>query len=163
MREEAKKLVELLKEEGLKMTCAESCTGGMIAAAVTDIAGSSEVFERSFVTYCNRAKHEMLGVKKKTLKEYGAVSKETVKEMALGAAAAAKADVAVSVSGIAGPGGGSEEKPVGLVYMGVYVKGRVKTKKFNFEGDREAVRNAATEAALKLVIKQIRKCDEQDG
>ncbi|MCR5120640.1 MAG: CinA family protein [Lachnospiraceae bacterium] len=163
MREEAKELVEVLKAKGLKMSTAESCTGGMIAAAITDVSGSSEVFERGYVTYCNEAKHDMLGVRNKTLREHGAVSKESVREMAAGAAKAAGADVAVSVSGIAGPGGGSEEKPVGLVYMGVYVKGKLKSKKYNFEGDREAVRNSATTAALKLVIKQIRKCDEQDG
>ena len=163
MREEAGELVELLKAKGLKITTAESCTGGMVAAAITDVGGSSGVFERGFVTYCNEAKHDMLGVKKKTLKEYGAVSKETVREMAKGAAKAAGADVAVSLSGIAGPGGGSAEKPVGLVYMGVYVKGHLKSRKFNFEGDREAVRNSAVCAALKLVIRQIRKWDEHDG
>lgn len=163
MREEAKELVELLKQKNMKITTAESCTGGMVAAAITDVSGSSEVFEKGFVTYCNEAKHIMLGVKNKTLKEYGAVSKETVREMAKGAAKAADADAAVSLSGIAGPGGGSAEKPVGLVYIGVYVNGHVKSKKFNFEGDREAVRDSAVTAALKLVIKQIRKCDEQDG
>ena len=112
-------LVETLKKEGMTITTAESCTGGLIAAAITDVPGSSEVFKRGFVTYCDEAKHEMLGVSEEVLATDTAVSERVASEMAEGAAKAAKADAAISVTGIAGPGGGSPDKPVGLVYIGI--------------------------------------------
>jgi nicotinamide-nucleotide amidase len=113
----AQGLVDLCKSRGLTLATAESCTGGLVAAALTDIAGSSAVVDRGFVTYSNAAKQAMLGVPVATLKKFGAVSRETAEAMAKGAVANAAADIAISITGIAGPGGGSEEKPVGLVHF----------------------------------------------
>ena len=123
----AKKLLSKLKRNRERVCCAESCTGGMIAATLTDVSGSSSVFSRGFVTYSNHAKMEMLGVKSETLELHGAVSGQTVSEMASGALTASngEADFAVAVSGVAGPEGGSEEKPVGLVYICILKKGEI--------------------------------------
>ncbi|MGP2689815.1 nicotinamide-nucleotide amidase, partial [Serratia nevei] len=129
---------EKLKAQGRWITCAESCTGGGIAKAITDIAGSSAYFDRGFVTYSNAAKHDLLGVREATLAAHGAVSEEVVREMAIGALRAAQADLALSVSGIAGPDGGSAEKPVGTVWFGfVGSDGRGLSRKMQFEGDRD--------------------------
>ncbi|AHG21296.1 hypothetical protein Z042_18060 [Chania multitudinisentens RB-25] len=142
-----------LKANGQWITCAESCTGGGIAKAITDIAGSSAYFDRGFVTYSNVAKHELLGVKEATLVAHGAVSEAVVCEMAVGALHAAKADLALSVSGIAGPDGGSEEKPVGTVWFGFAERaGRVQAYKMQFAGDRDAVRLQATIFALQTAL-----------
>ena len=141
-------LVETLKKEGMTITTAESCTGGLIAAAITDVPGSSEVFKRGFVTYCDEAKHEMLGVSEEILATDTAVSERVASEMAEGAAKAAKADAAISVTGIAGPGGGSPDKPVGLVYIGIYVKGKKIVVKHVFEGTRAEVREQAVRSAI---------------
>ncbi len=133
----AAEIVTSLKQSGMRICCAESCTGGMIAAAITDIAGSSAVFSRGFVTYSNQAKINMLGVKPETLNLYGAVSEQTVSEMASGAITASEdeADFAVAVSGIAGPDGGTVEKPVGLVYICVLKKGEVgQVTRYVFDG-----------------------------
>lgn len=144
---------ENLKARGQWITCAESCTGGGIAKAITDIAGSSAYFDRSFVTYSNTAKHELLGVAEETLGAHGAVSEEVVREMAQGALHAAKADLALSVSGIAGPEGGSKEKPVGTVWFGFAARsGRVLAYKMHFAGDRDAVRLQATIFALQTAL-----------
>lgn len=142
-----------LKANGRWISCAESCTGGGIAKAITDIAGSSAYFERGFVTYGNAAKHELLGVSKVTLATYGAVSEEVVREMAVGALHAAQADLALSVSGIAGPDGGSLDNPVGTVWFG-FADGarRVLTRKRQFYGERDAVRLQATIFALKTAV-----------
>lgn len=113
----AEELVALAKNKGLRLACAESCTGGLVAAALTDIAGASEVFERGFITYSNDSKVELLGITPETLAAHGAVSAQTAREMALGALANSRADLAVAVTGIAGPGGGSAEKPVGLAHF----------------------------------------------
>ena len=113
----AARLLELCRAEGLMVATAESCTGGLVAAAITDIAGSSEIFDRGFVTYSNAAKMQMLGVAAATLEAHGAVSRETALEMAQGALAHSRADIAVSITGVAGPGGGGAEKPVGLVHF----------------------------------------------
>jgi nicotinamide-nucleotide amidase len=138
-----------LGQLGATVTTAESCTGGWIAKVITDVAGSSAWFERGFVTYSNEAKHQLIGVNETTLEAYGAVSKGVVLEMAQGALAAAKADYAVSVSGIAGPDGGTPEKPVGTVWFGFADKhGRTLAKVQHFDGDRNAVRRQATEFAL---------------
>ncbi|NIF60661.1 nicotinamide-nucleotide amidase [Enterobacter sp. Ap-916] len=138
-----------LGQLGATVTTAESCTGGWIAKVITDVAGSSAWFERGFVTYSNEAKHQLIGVNETTLEAYGAVSKGVVLEMAQGALAAAKADYAVSVSGIAGPDGGMPEKPVGTVWFGFADKhGRTLAKVQRFDGDRDAVRRQATEFAL---------------
>lgn len=144
---------EKLKAQGRWITCAESCTGGGIAKAITDIAGSSAYFDRGFVTYSNAAKHDLLGVSEATLAAHGAVSEEVVREMAIGALRAAQADLALSVSGIAGPDGGSEEKPVGTVWFGFAGSdGRGLSRKMQFEGDRDAVRLQATIFALQTAI-----------
>ena len=138
---------------GLRVATAESCTGGMVAAALTDVAGSSDVFERGFVTYSNAAKVELLGVSPETLAAHGAVSEEVAREMAEGAIAHSAADLAVSITGIAGPGG-SEFKPEGRVCFGLAHKGRetrVETVEFGALG-RAKVRAAARDHALRLVM-----------
>jgi len=150
----AAEIVTSLKKSGMRICCAESCTGGMIAAAITDIAGSSAVFSRGFVTYSNQAKINMLGVKPETLNLYGAVSEQTVSEMASGAITASEdeADFAVAVSGIAGPDGGTVEKPVGLVYICVLKKGEVgQVTRYVFDGDRQSIRTQTVENALKTI------------
>ena len=134
---------------------AESLTGGMISAALTSIPGASEWFERGFVTYSNEAKSQMIGVSEATLLNHGAVSEPVVVEMAIGALRAARADYAISVSGIAGPDGGSAEKPVGTVWFGVAsANGQGVTQRECFSGDRESVRRQATAYALKLLWQQ---------
>ncbi|MCR5102694.1 MAG: CinA family protein [Butyrivibrio sp.] len=145
---ENKELVEALMEKGLTVTTAESCTGGLIAGAITDVSGSSAVFKRGFVTYCDEAKMEMLGVSEETLEKYTAVSDRVASEMAQGAARVARADAAISVTGIAGPLGGTEDKPVGLVYIGLYCKGKKVVEKHIFKGSREEVRMQAVKSAI---------------
>jgi len=153
MSDLAIKLSKNLRERNLSLTTAESCTGGMIAAAVTDLAGSSDVFERGFVTYSNEAKQELLGVPESIIETYGAVSAECAKAMVEGALKNSRADIAVSVTGIAGPGGGTAEKPVGLVYIGISKKGKTpQTNKFIFEGDRNQVRQSTRDQAFALLI-----------
>ncbi|WEF29132.1 nicotinamide-nucleotide amidase [Klebsiella aerogenes] len=144
-----------LKAQGATVTTAESCTGGWIAKVLTDISGSSAWFERSFVTYSNEAKSQMVGVSEATLLDNGAVSEPVVIEMAIGALRAARATYAVSVSGIAGPDGGSAEKPVGTVWFGVAcASGQGVTRRECFAGDRDAVRRQATAYALNLLWQQ---------
>lgn len=145
------KVVKMLKKLDFTMVTAESCTGGMIASRLINVPGVSQVFHAGLVTYANRAKKEILGVSKKTLKKYGAVSKETAEEMVVGAAESCDADVAVSVTGIAGPDGGTEEKPVGLVYIGCYVCGEVEVYECHFTGTREKIRENTVVTALNLV------------
>ncbi|MGE5329541.1 MAG: competence/damage-inducible protein A [Deltaproteobacteria bacterium] len=152
-----KVVVTLLKNSGKKLVAAESCTGGMIASRITSIPGASQVFDRGVVTYSNESKTELIGVKKETLEKYGAVSKETAYEMAKGVREAARADIGVAVTGIAGPSGGSEEKPVGLVYIGLADEKGVDTYEFRFNGDRERIRLLSTMNALNLVRKRCSK------
>jgi nicotinamide-nucleotide amidase len=153
----ADELLRLAVAAGATVTTAESCTGGMVAAAITDVAGSSSVFERGFVTYSNQAKVEMLGVSPATLEAHGAVSEEVAKEMALGALAAAQADVAVSISGIAGPGG-SEFKPEGRVCFGLATAQDVQTTTIEFGAlGRANVRVAARDEALTLLVAALSK------
>lgn len=159
IQREADAAVKLLTKHKLTVTAVESCTGGMISAAITSVAGSSSVLHQSYVTYCDEAKRRMAGVRKKTLKKHTAVSAETAKEMAIGGAAAAAADCCVSVTGYAGPDSGSGD-PVGLVYIGCFVNGKVKVKEFHFSGDRAQVRMQACEQALKLLNKRIKKTYE---
>lgn len=144
----AAELLRLTRARGVMLTCAESCTGGMVAAALTDLPGSSAMMERGFVTYTNRAKVEMLGVREETLEAYGAVSQQVAAEMARGALAHSAAQVAVSITGIAGPGG-SEHKPEGRVCFGLAWDGgiEVETQEFGALG-REHVRLAARNHAL---------------
>ena len=144
-------VVELLSTNALVLATCESCTGGMVASKIIDVPGASEVFKEGFVTYSNKAKRTRLGVKKSTLVKYGAVSEQTAKEMVKGCASASKANVNLSTTGIAGPDGGTEEKPVGLVYIGCNVCGKTKVNKYNFEGDRMEIRRKATSAALSML------------
>jgi len=146
-----KAVAELLLANDLTLTCAESCTGGLLAARLVNIPGISEVFKSGIVTYANRAKRKILGVKKITLQKYGAVSEQTAEEMAKGASSIGKSDVAVSITGIAGPDGGTAEKPVGLVYIGCSVKGQVTVQEYHFSGSREKIRESAASAALALM------------
>lgn len=146
--------VNLLLKKNLKITTAESCTGGLIAKMITDISGSSAVFECGFVTYSNRIKSVLLGVSETTLFTYGAVSEETVREMSKGALDTADADIAVAVSGIAGPNSDNTNKPVGLVWIAVNFKGNITVKKLNNQFSvniRENNRTAAANEALKLL------------
>lgn len=153
----AEDLLALAMSAGATVTTAESCTGGMVAAAITDVAGSSAIFERGFVTYSNQAKIDMLGVLPATLDAHGAVSEEVAREMALGARAAAAASVAVSISGIAGPGG-SEFKPEGRVCFGVATAQGVETKTIEFGArGRAQVRRAARDEALSLLTEALRQ------
>lgn len=141
------------RRAGEKLATAESCTGGAIAAALTDIAGSSDVFERGFVVYSNEAKSELLGVPAALIARHGAVSEEVAAAMAEGALAHSRADAVVSVTGIAGPGGGTPAKPVGLVYIGCARRGgRPAVERHVFAGDRAAVRRATVKRALELLL-----------
>lgn len=146
-----KAVVDLLSANELTITCAESCTGGMLSARLINVAGVSDCYKAGFITYSNKAKRKLLGVKKSTLDKHGAVSEQVAEEMANGAALAAKSDVAVAITGIAGPDGGTEDKPVGLVYIACSVKGKVTVEKFQFKGNRARVREAAVSAALGLM------------
>ena len=145
-----------LQSRGLMLASAESCTGGWVGAAVTAIAGSSHWYERGFITYTNESKQEMLGVAVDTLAEYGAVSEPTVREMAAGALKHSHADVALAISGIAGPGGATLDKPVGTVCVAWALRsGATRAQSFHFDGDRSAVRRQAVCAALRGVLEII--------
>jgi nicotinamide-nucleotide amidase len=158
IRELAKTLLDNLRGKKLKLVTAESCTGGLVAAALTEIPGSSDVLERGFVTYSNAAKESDLGVPAETLKQYGAVSEQTARAMAEGALKASPADVSIAVTGIAGPGGGSKEKPVGLVHFAAARRGgKVLHKEVRF-GDigRSEVREHSLIVALALAAEAAR-------
>ena len=144
-------VARLLKKNGLTAATVESCTGGLLSGRLVNVPGVSDVFKTGFVTYSNKAKRRQVGVKKETLQKYGAVSPQTAEEMAVGGAKAAGADVAVSITGIAGPDGGTDEKPVGLVYMACFVCGNVWVEKFHFKGNRAKIREASVAAALTLM------------
>ena len=146
-----------LRDRGWRLATAESCTGGWVAKCVTDVAGSSTWFDRGFVTYSNAAKREMLGVREGTLERHGAVSEQTVSEMAAGALGRSVADVALSVSGIAGPDGGTSDKPVGTVWFAWKAReAAVVTERRYFDGDRDAVRRQAVMVALEGVLAIVR-------
>ncbi len=149
---DAAALLDRYRRAGLRIVTAESCTGGMVAARLTDIAGSSDIVERGFVTYSNEAKTEMLGVPTALLAQYGAVSAQVARSMAEGALAHARADVAIAVTGIAGPSGATAGKPVGLVYLAIARRGQeTQVERQHFAGDRRTVRDAAAERALELL------------
>jgi nicotinamide-nucleotide amidase len=145
-------LARLLLEKKLMLVTAESCTGGLIAAACTDLAGSSAWFERGFVTYSNDAKMELLGVEERLLRRAGAVCEGVARAMVTGALAHSKAQVAVAVTGVAGPTGGSASKPVGTVWFGFAVPGQVVTERCHFDGDRAAVRAATVQHAFTRLL-----------
>ena len=155
MDELAKRIGERLKAAAAVLATAESCTGGWAAQAVTSVAGSSAWFDRGFVTYSNAAKRELLGVRNETLARHGAVSEETAREMARGALQRSDATVAVSITGVAGPGGGTPDKPVGTVCIAWAVGDDVKSETRRFSGDRESVRRQSVIRALEGVLAAI--------
>ncbi len=148
-------LVEQLSRKNMTITTVESCTGGLLAGAIVNAPGASAVFNEGYITYSNEAKEKLVKVSSETLKKYGAVSSQTAKEMAEGAAKAARADVALSTTGIAGPLGGTEEKPVGLVYIGCTVLGKTKVLENRFDGTRQEVRGKAVRKALELALELV--------
>ena len=147
---------KLLVNKKLTISTAESCTGGMLAGTLINYPGISSVFMEGAVTYSNEAKMKRLEVKKETLDNFGAVSEETAREMASGICKATNTKVGVSTTGIAGPGGGTDEKPVGLVYIGLCIYGEVFCRKFNFKGDRQEVRLQAVKSALEFLLEHIK-------
>ncbi len=150
-------LQELLRKNEKSITSAESCTGGLIAHLITNISGSSDIFKGSIVSYANEIKEKELKVKNKTLKKYGAVSKKVVSQMLKGVLPKFKADFAIAVSGIAGPSGGSEKKPVGTVIIGISDKNNQVIKKYFFKGNRKDIQIQASKTALKEISKFIKK------
>ena len=150
-----KQLGELLRSRGWMLAAAESCTGGLIAAACTELAGSSDWFERGFVTYSNEAKTEALGVDAAAIEAHGAVSEVVARAMAFGAVRHSRAQVGVAVTGIAGPGGGSPGKPVGTVWFAFMVDGRLSSEMKRFDGDRQAVRQATVDHALAGLLQRV--------
>ena len=154
----ARKIIEAYAAQDKRIVSAESCTGGLIGAALTEISGSSAVVERGFITYSNDAKIEVLGIMPETLEEFGAVSGEVAEAMAQGALEFSRADAAVSTTGIAGPTGGTSNKPVGLVYIGIATRDGVNFHvKNEFKGDREAVRAQTLREAFKLLLSLVEK------
>lgn len=148
-------VIKLLEERKLTVTTAESCTGGLFAARLINVSGASSVLKQGYITYSNKAKRKLLGVKKETIHQYTAVSEQVACEMAKGGADAAKADVCVAITGIAGPDGGTEEIPVGTVYMACFINGKVNVEKYQFKGNRQKVRDYAVVRALNLLRKTI--------
>ncbi|MEI7668670.1 MAG: CinA family protein [Pseudomonadota bacterium] len=156
---QAKNILNSCENKHIKIATAESCTGGLIAALFTEIAGSSKVFERGFVTYSNAAKHELLGVENELLNKYGAVSAEVAKAMAEGALKQSKVDITIAVTGIAGPDGGTQEKPVGLVYIALAAKEKATIfKKCDFDGNRSDIRLSTVHAALTMIESSVSEC-----
>lgn len=146
------KLIELLIQNNYTLTTVESCTGGLLMGIILNVGGASACVNEGYITYSNEAKERLVGVKHETLEVYGAVSGETASEMAIGGSRVSGADVTISVTGIAGPGGGTEEKPVGLVYIGCNVAGNVAVKRNLFQGTREEVRNQSVQEAIGLAV-----------
>ncbi len=161
----SKQLAEALILKGWSITTAESCTGGGVSQAITALAGSSGYFNCAFVTYSNKAKQQLVGVKAETLDSYGAVSEQTVIEMAQGALKVAESQVSVAISGIAGPGGGTTDKPVGTVWIAVFIQYLInkstvnvsETERYCFNGDRHSVQEQAVKAALSMSFEQVSK------
>lgn len=151
------KAVACLKEKGYTITTAESCTGGMLASRLINVPGISELYGEGYITYSNEAKERLLGVSVEALRRYGAVSAQVAQQMAKGAAAAARTDAALSVTGIAGPDGGTEQKPVGLVYIGCCIRGRTVVTENHFEGSRLEIRQQTTRRALEMLVECLMK------
>ena len=149
------KLIHLLIEKGLKISTAESCTGGLLSALLTNVSGASEVLEECIVTYSNEVKERELGVKHETLEKYGAVSWQTAEQMAVGICNHTGADVGIGITGIAGPTGGTAQKPVGTVFIGIAVKGKVRSYENHFEGCRDKVREQSCKFALNKAIERV--------
>ena len=151
----AASLVGTLSQKGLTVTTGESCTGGLVSASLVSVPGASKVLRAAFVTYANGAKEAVAGVRKTTLARHGAVSPETAREMAEGVRRMADADMGISTTGIAGPGGGTPEKPVGLVYVGCSLGRETQVRRYTFTGSRQENRAATLEAALKLALEML--------
>jgi len=152
----AAELLDTYRKAGLRIVTAESCTGGLVAACLTEVPGSSDVVERGFVTYSNQSKTELLQVPVETIEKHGAVSPHVARAMAEGALARSHANVALSVTGVAGPGGGTPTKPVGLVYLACQRKGREPLiERHHFHGDRQTVRRESLEAGFELLRQQL--------
>ena len=145
------RVIALLMERGFTITTAESCTGGLLAGRLVNVPGVSDIFKQGYVTYSNKAKRKLVGVKKDTLSANGAVSEKTAKEMAKGAMLMTGSDIAVAVTGIAGPDGGSPEKPVGLVYIACNFRGKTVVQEYHFSGNRKKIRESSVTAALVLL------------
>ena len=154
-------VVDLLRERQMTVTTAESCTGGLLAGRIMNVPGASSVYREGYITYSNEAKEKLLGVEHQTLETVGAVSPETAEQMARGAARQADADAALSVTGIAGPDGGTKEKPVGLVYIGCCVQGRTRVEEFRFTGNRSKNRDYAVVRALTLLREELLRTEEK--
>lgn len=162
MQDLVKELSDQLRIHNTKLVTAESCTGGMLAAAITELPGSSDVFDRGFVTYSNTSKADELEVPMQRIQTFGAVSPEVARSMAAGALKNSQADLALSITGIAGPDGGSEDKPVGTVFIGYSRKGgKTGAEEFHFEGDRGSVRTKSCESALEIAIKILKGMDNE--
>ncbi len=156
--DQARRVLEICRRAGLRLATAESCTGGLVAAVLTEVPGASEVLDRGFVTYANRAKVEMLGVREASLARHGAVSEVVAREMAEGALARAGVELAVAITGIAGPGGGTPTKPVGLVHFATARRDLpTRHERRLFDGDRRAIRLAAVAVALELLEEMARR------
>lgn len=153
----SEELIKTLADKKMTISTAESCTGGLIAKLITDVSGSSEVFGYGFVTYANEAKMKILGVWNEALAQYGAVSEPVAVLMSRSARRVSKSDIAVSVTGIAGPGGGTAEKPVGLVYISLSTPDGTICRKCNFSGTRDEVRRQTAEFALKLALEYLKR------
>lgn len=151
------RVMELIISKGMTISTAESCTGGMVSARLINYAGASSAFINGMVTYTNESKHRLLSVSEDTLHTYGAVSSQTAEEMCLGIAKVNGTNIGLSTTGVAGPGGGTKDKPVGLVYIGVNINGNVVTKKLQLEGDRQQVRSKSTEAVIALLEEELNK------
>ena len=145
-------VVDILKRNNLTIATAESCTGGLVAATLINVSGVSDILKESYITYADETKHKILGVSMETLSLYTAVSKETAEEMVRGVTKVAGTDIGISVTGIAGPDGGSEDFPVGLVYIGYQILGRVRVCRYVFAGDRAQVRLSAVDTALHTLL-----------
>ena len=159
MRDERilKNVSDQLRKNNLTVATAESCTGGLLAHLLTNISGSSEYFERGVVTYSNKSKMELLGIPQETIKEYGAVSKQTARAMAIGIKEQANVDIGISTTGIAGPTGGTKEKPVGLVYIGIATSRKTEVKRFLFSKDRLQNKEKTCYKALEFLLETITK------
>lgn len=155
--DKAQKLLKVAVNSKITVSVAESCTGGLLGAKITSISGSSEYFLGGVITYSNEAKMKLLGVKRQTLKKFGAVSEECAKEMAWGVKKLLRSDCAIAITGIAGPLGGTAEKPVGTVFIAVALGKKVAVRRFNFSGTREAIRAQSVESAIDMALEMLKR------
>ncbi len=160
--EKERKLVEELKKRDLKISVAESLTGGLIGASIVNVPGASSVFEGGFITYTAEAKIALVGVSAESVRKYTVVSEQVAKEMALGALGRLNTDIAISVTGLAGPGGGTEKFPVGLVFVGIATKDGVAVYRCMFDGDRERIREATKDYAIEKATRAVEKIEEMN-